>query len=287
MSEEVPSPSGEAARCGSSLYGATANDLITDPLSSYYKEFTVLKIGISGACGKMGRRIADLAMKDPDIKVSAALEKEGSPEIGNDLGLVMEAGELGIKITSDAEKACRGVDCLVEFSSPAATLEHVEACSSSGVAMVIGTTGLDAEGEKKIRQAAEKIPVVFSPNMAVGVNLLFNIVREAARVLGHDFNVRIDETHHVHKKDSPSGTAKMIARAISEITGGDVPIEAFREGEVIGNHGVVFDGKYEKLEIRHDAKSRDVFAAGAIKAARFVSGRKTGLYSMADVLGLK
>lgn len=246
-----------------------------------------MRIGISGACGKMGRRIAALAVKDPGIKISAALEKEASPEIGKDLGLVIGSGELGVKITSDPEKACQDIDCLVEFTLPAVTLEHLEICRRNGTPLVIGTTGLEAEGEKRIKRAAGEIPIVFSPNMAIGVNLLFNIAREIARVLGRGFSVKIDETHHIHKKDSPSGTAKMIARVIKETTGTDVPIEAFREGEVIGNHGVVFDGEYEKLEIRHDAKSRDVFAAGAIKAARFVSGKKAGLYSMADVLGLK
>jgi 4-hydroxy-tetrahydrodipicolinate reductase len=153
--------------------------------------------------------------------------------------------------------------------------------------LVIGTTGLDAEAEKAIREAAKTIPIVFSPNMAIGVNLLFNLVREGARVLGKDFRIKIDETHHVHKKDSPSGTAKMIAGIIKEASGVDAPVEAFREGEVIGNHGIVFDGEYEKLEIRHGAKSRDVFAAGAIKAAKFAAKKEAGLYSMADVLGLQ
>jgi 4-hydroxy-tetrahydrodipicolinate reductase len=111
-------------------------------------------------------------------------------------------------------------------------------------------------------------------------------VRETARVLGRDFDIKVDETHHVHKKDSPSGTAKMIARVIKEASGKEVPIEAFREGEVIGNHGIVFDGEFENLEIRHDAKSRDVFAAGALEAAKFVAGKTPGLYSMTDVLGL-
>ena len=146
--------------------------------------------------------------------------------------------------------------------------------------MVIGTTGIDPAGEEKIQSAARSIPIVFSPNMAVGVNLLFNIVREAARVLGKDFKINIDETHHVHKKDSPSGTAKMIAKVIDEASGVKAPIEAFREGEVIGNHGVVFDGEYEHIEIRHDAKSRDVFAAGSIKAAKFLLDKKNGLYNL-------
>jgi 4-hydroxy-tetrahydrodipicolinate reductase len=170
---------------------------------------------------------------------------------------------------------------------PEPTLEHLAVCRAQKTPMVIGTTGLDASAEKKIAEAAADIPIVFSPNMAVGVNVLFNIVREAARVLGGSCSIKVDETHHVHKKDSPSGTAKMIGRVIREASGVDAPIEAFREGEVIGNHGIVFEGEYEVLEIRHNAKTRDVFAAGAIKAAKFLAGKAPGLYDMADVLGLK
>ncbi|MGB2630850.1 MAG: 4-hydroxy-tetrahydrodipicolinate reductase [Candidatus Omnitrophota bacterium] len=238
----------------------------------------MIRIGISGIAGKMGQRIADLAMKEGDIRIACALEKEGSPMIGN--------SDYGVVVTSEVESACDDIDCLIEFTSPEATLRHVDICVKKKIPMVIGTTGLGPEGENRIAEAAKKIPVVFSPNMAIGVNLLFNLVKEAARVLEKDFEIKIDETHHVHKKDAPSGTAKMIAKVIRESSGVDAPIEAFREGEVIGNHGIIFDGKYEKLEIRHDAKSRDVFAAGAIEAAKFVAGKAPGLYSMADVLGL-
>lgn len=246
----------------------------------------MLRIGISGTCGKMGRRIAELAIKDPDTEIAAALEAEGTPEIGKDLGLVLAEEEAGVKISSNLEEIAAGVDCFIEFTLPAPTLEHLEVCRKKGVPMVIGTTGLDFEGEKRIKDASSVIPIVFSPNMAAGVNLLFKIVAEAAGALGADFGIEIDETHHVHKKDSPSGTAKMIAKVVKEAAGQDVPIKAFREGEVIGNHGIVFDGEYEKLEIRHEAKSRDVFAAGAIRAAKFVRGKSPGLYTMADVLEL-
>jgi 4-hydroxy-tetrahydrodipicolinate reductase len=238
----------------------------------------MLKIGIAGACGKMGKRIAALAAKDPGIELTSALERKGHPSLGGK--------ESGTTVTDDLPAACSRIDCLIDFTLPGPTLEHLETCRSKGVPMVIGTTGFDAEGEKKIAQASAEIPVVFSPNMAVGVNLLFKIVREAARVLARGFDIRIDETHHVHKKDSPSGTAKMIAKVIRESSGVEAPIEAFREGEVIGDHGIVFDGEFETLEIRHNAKSRDVFAAGAIEAAKYVANKAPGLYSMADVLGL-
>ena len=238
----------------------------------------MILLGISGIAGKMGQRIADLAMKDGDIRIACALEAKESTMIGSE--------DYGAAVVADPREACKDIDCLIDFTMPGATIEHIEICRDRGIPMVIGTTGFDSKGEDKIVEAAKDIPVVFSPNMAVGVNLLFNLVKEAARVLGKDFEIKIDETHHVHKKDSPSGTAKMIARVIKESSGVDAPVEAFREGEVIGNHGIVFDGKYEKLEIRHDAKSRDVFAAGAIEAAKFVIGKAPGLYSMAHVLGL-
>lgn len=246
-----------------------------------------MRIGISGVCGKMGRRIAALAEDDSDVEVVVGLENETNPDTGKELREVTGAGIPGVKITADAAEACGGMDCLIEFTLPVPTLEHLEACRAKNVPMVIGTTGFDEFGEKKIAEAAVDIPIVFSPNMAVGVNLLFNIVREAARVLGASSSIKVDETHHVHKKDSPSGTAKMIGKVIKEASGIDAPIEAFREGEVIGNHGIVFDGEYEELEIRHNAKTRDVFAAGAITAAKFLAGKAPGLYDMSDVLGLK
>ena len=246
----------------------------------------MLRIGISGICGKMGRRIASIATKDSEIEIAVALEREGMSEVGKSLESVTGIPSGEVLITSDPVKAAADMECLIEFTLPEPTLEHLEICRGAGTSMVIGTTGLDPEGEEKIREAAGTIPIVFSPNMSVGVNLFFNIVREAARILGEEFDMEIDETHHVHKKDSPSGTAKMIARIVKEVTGKEAPVKAFREGEVIGNHGIVFDGEYEKLEFRHDAKTRDVFASGAVKAAKFLSGKKPGLYSMADVLGL-
>ena len=247
----------------------------------------MLRIGVAGACGKMGKRIAFLAMRDPDIKIGSAVERKGLPETGQDIGSLSAGKPVGTIVTDDLKAACSGIDCMIDFTLPAPTLEHIAACVESGVAMVIGTTGFEPSGEEKIREAAAKIPIVFSPNMAIGVNTVFKIVAEAARVLGKDFSIKIDETHHIHKKDSPSGTAKMIARVIKDSSGADPEIEAFRKGEVIGNHGIIFDGEFENIEIRHDAKTRDVFAAGALKAAKFLKGKPAGLYTMADVLGLR
>ena len=239
----------------------------------------MLKLGITGVCGKMGKRIFDLATADADVTVTVALEWSECPEVGSELGAVT--------IKSDLKEESANMDCLIDFTSPEATLKNLEICRENNLPVVIGTTGIDSEGEKKIAEVAASIPIVFSPNMAPGMNLVFKIVKEAARVLGNDFKIKVDETHHVHKKDSPSGTAKMIAKVIKEASGKDVPVEAFREGEVVGNHGIILDGEFENIEIRHDAKSRDVFAAGAIKAAKFLKGKRPGLYSMADVLGIE
>ena len=245
------------------------------------------KIAIAGACGKMGMKIANIALKDTEVEVTSAFEKEGMDKIGTDLGTVLGIEEIGVKVASDFVKASGDIDAVIDFTLPEPTLEHLEKCVQNNLPMVIGTTGFSSEGESKIAEAAKKIPIVFSPNMAIGVNIVFKLLKEASRVLGKSFEIKVDETHHVHKKDSPSGTAKKIASVIKEASGIDAPIEAFREGEVVGNHGIIFDGEYENIEIRHDAKDRDVFAKGAIEAAKFISSKEPGLYDMADVLGLK
>ena len=152
---------------------------------------------------------------------------------------------------------------------------------------MIGTTGLSLPEQGRVKEAAKKIPVVFSPNMSVGVNLLFKMIADAARVLGAEYNVGIVEAHHIHKKDSPSGTAKEMARIIKAEKGDiEVPIESVREDEIVGEHTVTFDSDVDLIEITHSAKSRDIFAKGALKAAKFVVGKPAGLYTMKDVLGL-
>lgn len=246
----------------------------------------MLRIGIAGACGKMGKKIAQLVINDPETEVAGALEASASPYVGKDLGEELGLDNIGVTIVSDAKEACKGIDCLIDFTLPEPTLEHLEACKGAKVPIVIGTTGLKEGDEKKIKEASSVIPIVYSPNMAIGVNVLFKIVAEAAKTLSPEFIIKVDETHHVHKKDSPSGTAKMIGKVIKDASGIEAPIEAFREGEVVGNHGILFDSEYETLEIRHNAKDRDVFAAGAITAAKFAATKAPGLYNMADVLGL-
>ena len=246
----------------------------------------MVNISVAGSCGKMGKKIALLALEDPDVELVALLERADCEYVGEPFGKVVGSKKYAILVSSDIKAACSGVDCIIDFTLPEPTLEHLKECVRMSVGMVIGTTGFDAEGEAQIKEASKKIPIVFSPNMSIGVNVVFKIVSEASRVLGKDFEIKIDETHHVHKKDSPSGTAKKIASCVKEACGKEPVIEAFRRGEVVGDHGIVFDGEYEVIEIRHSAKDRGIFASGAIRAAKFLKGKKPGLYGMQDVLGL-
>ncbi|MBF0494462.1 MAG: 4-hydroxy-tetrahydrodipicolinate reductase [Candidatus Omnitrophica bacterium] len=246
----------------------------------------MIKLGICGICGKMGRMIAKIAFLDDELKVAAGFEVEGHPDTGKDIGEILGIGEAGVAVSSDVKEGVKGIDVLIDFTSPGSSVMNADICMLNGKAIVIGTTGLSEDGEKAIKKYSKKIPIIYSPNMAPGVNLLFDIAAKCAKALGEDFDIKVDETHHIHKKDSPSGTAKMIAKRIKEACGRDVPIEAKRVGEVVGNHGIIFKGQFETIEIRHDAKSREVFAAGAVKAAKFLAGRKPGLYGMGEVLGL-
>jgi len=224
----------------------------------------MVKIAVSGSKGKMGSRIVELSKDD------AGLELAGSFDIGD-----------------KAEDLVAASDCLIEFTSPEATMEHLALCERLGKAMVIGTTGLSDAERQTIQAAAKKIPVVFSPNMSVGVNLLFKMVADAAKVLGSEYHVEIVEAHHTQKKDSPSGTAKEIARIVKELKGdGHVPIESIREDDIVGEHTIMFNSDVDTIEITHSAKTRDIFAKGALKAAKWLAGKSSGLYSMKDVLAL-
>lgn len=224
----------------------------------------MVKICVSGSKGKMGSRILELAAGDGGFVVS------GSFDMGED-----PKAPIG---------AC---DCLIEFTTPEATMEHLALCEELKKAVVIGTTGLSENERKRIEEAAVKIPVVFSPNMSIGVNLLFKMVADAAKVLGGGYAVDIVEAHHVEKKDAPSGTAKEMARIVKEAKGGiDVPVESIREDEIVGEHTIKFESDLDVIEITHSAKTRDIFAQGALSAAKWVAAKKPGLYTMRDVLAL-
>jgi len=235
----------------------------------------MIKIAISGACGKMGQRIIALAREDKNLKVVFGLEDKSNPNVGK----IIE--EVPISADSSQISSC---DCLVDFSAPQATLEYLDYAVKYKKCLVIGTTGLNEQIDK-IKKAAKKIPVVFSPNMSVGVNLFFRLVKEAAEVL-KDYQVYLQEAHHVHKKDAPSGTAKKIVQILAEsgFKIKDEEVKVIREGEIVGDHKVFFESGLDKLELTHKAKSRDIFAKGALLAVGWVVDKTAGLYSMQDVL---
>ncbi|MBN2120416.1 MAG: 4-hydroxy-tetrahydrodipicolinate reductase [Candidatus Omnitrophica bacterium] len=236
----------------------------------------MIKIGVSGACGKMGRRIIELSKKDKDLNIVFGLEKEGYPDLGSSVEAVPVISDL------NRIKEC---DCLIEFSSVQATLEHLSCLVKENKCGVIGTTGLGLKEQDRIKEAAKSIPIVFSPNMSVGVNLLFKLLKISAGLL-KGYDAFIQEAHHVHKKDAPSGTAKKLAQIINE-QGFNIKIDdikSIREDEIVGDHRVVFESGVDKIEFFHSAKTRDIFAEGALTAAKWIIGKAPGLYSMDDVL---
>jgi len=225
----------------------------------------MIKLCVSGSKGKMGSRIIELAKEDP-----AEFQLSGEFDVG-----------------AEPEPLIEGSDCLIEFTSPQATIEHLALCEKLKKAIVIGTTGLSGAEQEKIKEASKTIPIVFSPNMSVGVNLLFKMVGDAAKILGPEYNVEIVEAHHINKKDSPSGTAKELARIVKAAKpDADIPIESVREGEIVGEHTITFESDYDVIEITHSAKTRDIFAKGALVAAKFIAKQSSGLYTMKDVLAL-
>ena len=259
------------------------------------------RILINGACGRMGQRIASLALEDPELEVAGALEMQGHKGLGQDFGLAMGVGEIGVKVTEDIET---NADVLIDFSSPASTAARAKEAAERGIGLVVGTTGLEDEHKTHLASASQKVPCVVAPNMSVGVNVLFRLVGEAAKILGGSFDIEIFEAHHNQKKDSPSGTAVRLAEIVCEglgkdypqdvvhgreglvgaRPGGEVAVHAIRGGDIVGDHTVLFAGNGERIELTHRAHSRDTFSRGALRAAKFVVGREPGMYSMMDVL---
>ncbi|MBI4411767.1 MAG: 4-hydroxy-tetrahydrodipicolinate reductase [Deltaproteobacteria bacterium] len=278
----------------------------------------MIPIIVTGAAGRMGKTILAQASLAPaagkkEFKLVGATEHSGSKAVGEDAGLIAGIGSLGVAIASSLEEVCKakgagGKDrpVIIDFSEATATLDNVKTGAAYGCPMVIGTTGLSADHQTVIRNTVRKIPVVLSPNMSVGVNTLFKLVADAAKVLGNGYDLEILEAHHRLKKDAPSGTAVRIAEILAEATGRRYPqdinfhrqgvigerqpreigMQVIRGGDIVGEHTVFYCGIGERLEIRHTATSRATFADGALRAALWVSGRKPGLYDMGDVLGL-
>lgn len=246
----------------------------------------MIRLIISGCCGKMGRRIITLASCDREFKIVGAIEDKFHPAIGKRLSEVLVIPSLDIEV-KDSPEIIKDADVLIEFTNPAATVEHINSVIKYKKAAVFGTTGLNPEHLRKIKEAATDIPIVFSPNMSLGVNLIFRLVKEAAQKLGKDYKVDIVEAHHIHKKDGPSGTAKRLAELIKQNPGHNgeqIKIESIREGEIVGDHQVCFDSPQDTITIKHSAKTRDIFAQGALEAAKFVARQNPGLYDMQDVI---
>ncbi|MDD5291562.1 MAG: 4-hydroxy-tetrahydrodipicolinate reductase [Candidatus Omnitrophica bacterium] len=236
----------------------------------------MIKLAISGSCGKMGQRIINLARLDKDFKIAVLLEGKGHPDIGTRIR--------GCQVTNDTQEI-KNADVLIEFTTPEATMEHLAACLKYKKPVVIGTTGLTAAQKKDIEAVSKKIAVVLSPNMSLGVNLLFKLIKEAADKLSRDYKVGIREAHHVHKKDSPSGTARKIAEIIEKARKEQVKnIKSIRKGEIVGDHEVVFESQFDTIRLGHFAKTRDIFAKGALNAAKWVIGKKRGLFSTQDIV---
>ena len=224
-----------------------------------------VRVLLVGAVGRMGRTVVDLAKADPKIQIVAEC----------DLGDSIEA-------------AMQNCDVIVDFSHAGAIDEICRAASQHGKSLVIGTTGHSQEQRRIIEKAAESLPIVFASNFSIGVNVLFWLTRKAAELLGRDFSPEIIETHHKMKKDAPSGTAKTLADVLKTVQKiqSEIPIQSIREGEVVGEHTVIFSGPGERVELTHRAANREIFARGALRATKWIMGKPVGLYSMQDVLGL-
>jgi len=235
----------------------------------------MIKLGITGACGKMGRRIYELAGQDKEFEVALALEMKGTPLIGKDLGK--------IKVSSNLDGMFLFY-VLVDFTLPEATDAHLDYVAKYKKPLVLGTTGLSEALKNKVEEVSRIVPVVFTPNMSVGMNVLFSVLPEIAKKLGPDYSVEIVEAHHKAKKDAPSGTAKKLAEVITQVTKKNIPTHSIRLGDIFGDHTIVFCGNSERIEIKHQAHSRDLFVVGALKAAKWIFGKLAGLYSMQDVL---
>jgi 4-hydroxy-tetrahydrodipicolinate reductase len=254
----------------------------------------------------MGRMLVAEIVASPGCALAGGCARPGSGYINQDIGELAGLGRLGISVNDDAEKVIRDSDVLIDFSVPAATAAHATLAARLGKAMVVGTTGLSAAEAGAVQQAVQEIPIVWAPNMSLGINLLLGLVEEVARRLGADWDVEIMEMHHRSKIDAPSGTALALGRGVAAgrrapfedvqqrgrdgITGprrvGDIGFVSLRGGDAVGDHHVIFAGVGERLELIHRATSRAVYAKGAVQAARWVVGRPPGLYGLKEVLGL-
>ena len=255
----------------------------------------------------MGGRIITAVKEAEGLQLAGATERAGHALVGTDAGSVAGCGALGVKIADSLEQALADADVLIDFTFPEVTLKNIEVCAALGKGIVIGSTGFTPAQRDEVKKYAEKIPVVLAPNMSVGVNLCFKVLKDVAATLGDAFDVEIVELHHNKKKDSPSGTAVRMGEVVAEALGRnydevanyhrqgmcgertkeEIGMQTVRGGDIVGEHTVYFIGMGERIELSHRAMSRDMFARGAVRAAAWLSAQKPGLYDMQDVLGLR
>ena len=267
---------------------------------------TELRALVVGAGGRMGQALIRAVMDEPRLALVGALDREDAPSQGEDAGVHAGARPAGVTISADPLPLFANADVVFDFTAPAATMAYAELSAQARVVHVIGTTGLDADHEQRLRAAARHARIVRSGNMSLGVNLLAGLVRRAAAVLGPEFDLEILEMHHRHKVDAPSGTALLLGRAAADGRGialdqhavrvrdrqtgprpqGAIGFASLRGGSVVGDHTVVLAGEGEVIELTHRAQDRTIFARGALRAAQWAFDKKPGLYDMADVLGL-
>ena len=265
-----------------------------------------LAIAIAGASGRMGRMLIEAILQSPDTRLAGALDIAGSPALGIDATAYMGTRS-GAVITDDLQAGLKDARYLIDFTRPEGTMAHLKACREMGVKLIIGTTGFTPEQKAEIEDAARDIAIVLSPNMAVGVNVVFKLLAQAAKALKDGYDIEIIEAHHRHKVDAPSGTALKMGEVVAEATGRDlkacavygregvtgerdpdtIGFATVRGGDVVGDHTVLFAGIGERIEITHKSSSRVHYAQGSLRAARFLARQPHGLFGMDDVLGLK
>jgi dihydrodipicolinate reductase len=266
----------------------------------------MIKVAVAGVAGRMGVRILSLLQNEDGVSVTGATEKEGHPALGKDVGIIAGLKELGVRVSDKIDTAAEGADAIIDFTIPISTLGNAEYASRTGKSMVIGTTGFSEEEKRRLEKLAEGFPCLMSPNMSIGVNVMFEVAKRIAEFLGDEFDVEIIEAHHRYKADSPSGTALRLGEEIADALGRDfkeaarfdrygrigerkkdeIGIQTVRGGDIVGEHTVMYCGVGERIELTHRALSRDNFARGAIRALKWVVGKPPGIYTMKDVLGI-
>jgi 4-hydroxy-tetrahydrodipicolinate reductase len=262
-----------------------------------------MKLAIAGSSGRMGRMIIAAALANPDLQIVAALDRSECPDLGRDCAEFLGRAT-GVRITDRLDEIGLA-EVLIDFTRPEATLAHLKVCAAGRIGMVIGTTGFDESGKAALSAAAQATALVVAPNMSIGVQALLRLVELGALLLSEGYDVEVLEMHHRDKVDAPSGTALQIGEVVARARGqsleqcavfarhgqtgpraaGSIGFATLRGGDVIGDHSVLFAGTGERIEITHRSSSRQSYALGALRAARFLAGRAAGLYSMQDVLG--